>query len=146
MKCKKCKSEWYIKNGKDQNKQRFKCKNCGCNFTDTPPRGVGEQVKLSALHLYLEGLGFRGIARFLKVSNVAVLKWIRAFGTNIEIEKPASVEIMELDEMHHYIAKKKSESAGSGWLLTELPVGLLGSKSVIVVLKLGKSSGEKSAG
>ena len=143
MKCKRCQSEASIKYGKVRGMQRFKCKNCGCNFTNTPARGVADKVKIGALHLYLEGLGFRSIARFLSVSNVTVLRWIRAFGTNIEIEKPASVEIMELDEMHHYIAKKKSESAGSGWLLTEIPGMSSDSKSVVVVLKRRESFGTK---
>jgi len=144
MKCKKCGSEQLVKNGKvNGGKQRYRCKMCSCRSTDTPIRGVGEKVKTGALHLYLEGLGFRSIARFFNVSNVAVLKWIRAFGANIEIEKPGYVEFMELDEMHHYIAKKKLGSAGSGWLLIEIPAMLSGSKSGVVVLTRHESSGTR---
>jgi transposase len=144
MGCKKCSGQDTIKYGIVRNIQRYKCKKCGYNFTNTPPRGVNEKIKLGALHLYLEGLGFRSIARFFKVSNVAVLKWIRAFGANIDVEKPASVEFMELDEMHHYISKKKSESAGYGWLLIEIPGESLDSKSVVAVLKRRENSGMKS--
>lgn len=134
MQCKRCKSNKYIKNGLDKGKQRYKCKSCGYNFTDTPPRGYSIETKLQALHLYLEGLGFRSIARFLKVSNVAVLNWIKAFGASIEQEIPAKVDFMEIDEMHHYV-QKKTENYGSGWLLIELKTKSLDVKPVVVVKK-----------
>ncbi len=134
MQCKKCQSEKYVKSGFDKGKQRYKCKNCGCNFTDTPPRGYSIEIKLQALHLYLEGLGFRSIARFLKVSNVAILNWIKAFGASIEHQIPAKVEFMEIDEMHHYV-QKKTKSCGSGWLLIELKTELLDGRQVAVVQK-----------
>lgn len=37
-------------------------------------RGMPMEMKRQALHLYLEGLGFRAIGHLLGVSNVAVLK------------------------------------------------------------------------
>ena len=134
MNCKKCGSEKYAKNGKVRNFQRYKCKDCGCNFTDTPARGYSIEKKLQALHLYLEGLGFRSIARFLKVHNVTVLNWIKAFGANIEHQRPAKVELMEIDEMHHYV-QKKTKNYGSGWLLIELKTELSDGKQVAVVQK-----------
>lgn len=134
MNCKRCGSKSYVKNGFDKGKQRYKCKKCRYNFTDTPPRGCSLETKLQALHLYLEGLGFRSIARFLKVSNVAVLNWIKAFGASIEQQIPAKVEFMEIDEMHHYV-QKKSKNYGSGWLLIELKTKSLDSKPVVVVQK-----------
>ena len=69
-----------------------------------------------AIHLYLENMGFRAIGRVLGVSNVAVLKWIRAAGEWIEsyhkrnkVNKSKAVEIIELDEMCHYVGSKKIE-------------------------------------
>lgn len=134
MNCKKCHSEKHVKNGFDKGKQRYKCKDCGYNFTDTPSRGCSFETKLQALHLYLEGLGFRSIARFLKVSNVAVLNWIKAFGASIEHQVPTKVDFMEIDEMHHYV-QKKTKSCGSGWLLIELRTKSLDGKPVVVVQK-----------
>lgn len=134
MQCKRCQSKKYVKNGFDKEKQRYKCKSCGYNYTNTPPRGYSIETKLQALHLYLEGLGFRSIARFLKVSNVAVLNWIKAFGANIEQEIPAKVDFMEIDEMHHYI-QKKTRNYGSGWLLIELKTKSSDVKPVVVVKK-----------
>ena len=71
-----------------------------------------------ALHLYLENMGFRAIGRVLGVSNVTVLNWIRKSGHWIKAyherqERPKRVEIIELDEMWHYIGKKK-ENYGFG--------------------------------
>ena len=81
--------------------------------------------------MYLEGLGFRSIGRILGVSNVAVLKWVKNIGKTVEelssdSNKTKSVEIMELDELWHFVSKKKT-SVGSGWLLIEVPKKLLAS-------------------
>jgi len=59
--------------------------------------------------MYLEGMGFRAIGRVLKVSNTAVLGWIKRFGKSNELPVPnESVEVVELDEMHTYVGKKKN--------------------------------------
>ncbi len=62
------------------------------------------------MQLYLEGLGFRSIGRLLGVSNVSILKWIRAFGNEISSLQPESqdIEMVEFDEMHSYIGHKKT--------------------------------------
>lgn len=41
-------------------------------------------IKRQVLQLYLEGLGFRFIGRFLKCSHVAAYNWIKAHGEFIE--------------------------------------------------------------
>ena len=134
LSCKRCKSEKFVKNGFDKGKQRYKCKECGYNFTDTPPAGYSPEVKRQAIHLYLEGLRFRSIERILKLSHVAVSNWVKASGVVLEPQIPAEVEIMEIDEMHHYV-KKKTKNYGSGWLLIELASRSLPVRSVIVVEK-----------
>jgi len=65
--------------------------------------------KKQALHLYLEGLGFRSIGRILGVSNVSVLNWIRDFGKKVqELNSDCQkIEMVEVDEMHSYIGSKK---------------------------------------
>ena len=37
-------------------RQRYRCKACGLNFTDTPPRGMPLAVKVTAVLLYVSGL------------------------------------------------------------------------------------------
>jgi transposase-like protein len=44
-------SSW-VKRGTVRNLQRYQCKSCGCNFTNTPPRGKPAAMKALALMLY----------------------------------------------------------------------------------------------
>lgn len=98
-------------------------------------------MKALAYMLYLEGLGFRGISRILKISNVSVLRWIRALAGKIELRSeekiPNHFRVIEIDEMWHYIGKKNKKS-GSGWLLIEIPEKYLRGKSVVVAGSLSK--------
>ena len=55
-------------------------------------------VKRQALQLYLEGLGFRSIGRFLGVSHVSVQKWIKKFGQELEDVKSEN-KILLLNSM-----------------------------------------------
>jgi predicted transcriptional regulator len=69
--------------------------------------------------MYLEGLGFNSIGRLLGVSHVAVIKWIKKYGSQLaEIKNENPVSIIELDEMHSYIQSKKT-IVGSGLQLIE---------------------------
>jgi len=115
--CPKCSSTDRHKAGFIGDKQRWRCRSCGCKYTRSTPRGSDPTIKRLALQLYLEGMGFRAIGRILGVSNVAVLKWIRAFGEEIEeIRKPSSrPKIAVIDEMWHFVHSKKAKS-GSGFL------------------------------
>ena len=58
--------------------------------------------------LALEGLGLRSIGRVIGVSNVAVLKWIRAYGLKAGDLPEINQEIkeVEINEMHSYIESK----------------------------------------
>jgi transposase len=72
-------------------------------------------MKALALLLYAMGnMSLSGIGRLLGVSDVAVLKWVRAEGQKLpEPEMPADVEVVMLDEMHHFL-KKRQTSFGFG--------------------------------
>jgi len=141
-KCARCKSKNIRKNGIVWNKQRYKCKDCEYNFT-VASRGKSLEIKRLALHMYLEGLGFRSIDRILEVSNVAVLKWIKAVGKDIirlrdelsqsdnESKRNITISTMELDEMWHYVGKKNYKN-GFGLLLTVTPKMYWDGKSVVV--------------
>ena len=110
MNCPKCKSDKKIKTGFVKARQRYKCKECGYHFTvELKSTAKPVSMKKAALHLYLEGSGFRSIGRFLGVSNVSVLQWIRNFGKEIHDLHSDSkeIEIVEVDETHSYIGSKK---------------------------------------
>ena len=70
-----------VKNGVVREVQRYKCKECGCNYTIGFEECLAKEKKRRfALSLYWEGLGFHLIGRLLRVSYVAVLKWVRKYG------------------------------------------------------------------
>ena len=115
--CKRCGSLNHRKNGKVRGKQRYYCKDCGHNFAEGDKRttqGYPLEIKQIAIQLYLLGLGFRAIGRFLEVSNVSVLNWVREAGEEEKLTPlPSEIAVMELDEMWHYCQKK--EKSASGW-------------------------------
>ena len=118
MNCPKCKSEKHVKNGIVNDRQRYKCKQCSLNYTVEYKSGIKPEHKRLALMMYLEGMGFRSIARIIGVSYVAVFNWIKAFGIKAG-DLPAKgppVKEVEIDEMHTYVGSKKTKN-GYGWLL-----------------------------
>ena len=135
MNCPKCQETSYYKNGKAMGRQRYKCKQCGCNFTQSKKQGYSLEKRLMALKLYLEGMGFRGTGRVLGVSNVTVLNWIRNFGESVKEyvteNMPNNIQetdIVEIDEMWHFTVKKNarfgsgSQSIGSIKKSSHLPL------------------------
>ena len=111
--------EGCTKDGIVNEKQRYKCKSCGYRHT-VKHLGKSPDIKRQALQLYLEGLGFRSIGRFLNCSHVAVYNWIRAHGESIKpLRSDKDIDVVELDEMHTYIGSKKT-IVGSGLLLIEM--------------------------
>ena len=118
MNCPRCNSCSNKKNGLVGGRQRYKCHVCGYNYSvELKSTASSASVKRQALQLYLEGLGFRSIGRFLGVSHVSVQKWIKKFGQELEdLKSESEISIVELDEMHTYIGSKKN-IAGSGLLL-----------------------------
>lgn len=113
--CKGCGASDYVKNGYVRGLQRYRCKECGCNFTATAPRGKPAAMKALAVLLYaMANVSFCSIARLLKVSDVAVLKWVRAKARKRPEPEPSGhIAIVTLDEMWHFL-KKRPTSSGSG--------------------------------
>ena len=145
MNCPKCTSEKKVKSGNINKRQRYKCKECGCNYTvEIKSTAKPNSLKKNALHLYLEGLGFRSIGRFLGVSNVSVLNWIRSFGNEIATlqSKSEKIEVVELDEMHSYIGSKKT-TVGFGLLLIDMERNSSTSLLAIEAMKQQQNSGKK---
>ena len=120
MKCSKCQSENKIRNGIVRNVQRYKCKECGNNFSiDYSQVAERDRRRRFGLAMYLEGLGFHSIARLLNVSHVSVINWVKKYGSELsKIRNPKPVQVMELDELHSYVGSKKTIN-GFGLLLIE---------------------------
>ena len=129
MKCPKCHCTEATKNGTMKQKQRYKCKACGCNYTQSTTYRIALSTRIEAIKLYLEGVGFRGISRLTGVHHTTVIQWVKHLASEIERLAPEVEETsldVELDEMWHFI-QKKLKNAGSGLLGTE-------SKSAVLVL------------
>ena len=140
--CPKCNSKNIRKDGIVKQKQRYLCKDCKYHFT-VECVGKPEKLKRDALILYLEGLGFRSIGRFLKVSHVAVFNWIKGFGGKLdELRSAHDIEVVEIDEMHTYIGSKKT-TVGFGLLLIEMGTDSSIVKLAHEELKRVKNSGTK---
>jgi transposase len=147
LKCKKCNSTSYVKNGLKRNKQNYKCKDCGCNFVFGDQRKkVSTEHKALAVLLYgrcKSSYGF--ISKLLNVSRVTVMRWLKKFGDNLpDPEIPFSIKDVSFDEMWHFIDKKKgSYGSGERWtgMEIELSDGLLG---IVLVRHLGNFSKDLS--
>ena len=117
LRCKRCGGEEHVRNGLMRGKQRYRCKACGLNFTDTPPRGMPLAMKVTAVLLYLSGLSMNRTAKLLGVSTPSVMAWIERFA-EVYAQKPepeGRAIVVELDEMWHFL-KKSGTSSGSGRL------------------------------
>ena len=115
--CKRCGGEEHTRNGFMRGKQRYRCRACGLNFTDTPPRGMPLQVKVTAVLLYVSGLSMNRTAKLLGVSTPSVQAWIERFA-EVYAQKPepeGRAVVVELDEMWHFL-KKSRTSSGCGRL------------------------------
>ena len=112
IRCKKCFSDKKTKSGKVRNKQRYRCKLCGCNYTNSEakrgPKGVSPLTRHMILALYSTGrTSMCFIAKLTGLSTAGVMKIIRREGEKLEIPAPTGkVTEIEIDEMWHFIEKK----------------------------------------
>ena len=120
MNCPKCSNEYCVKAGFNHSRQRYKCNNCGRQFTQTEDKNATKRA--FALYLYAIGLSMNAIGRMLGVSPSTVLYWIRNFALKI-YEKPIlqGDVVIELDEMWHFLDSKKLKY-GCGRHIVALPV------------------------
>jgi transposase-like protein len=131
MECKHCHSCEVVKNGTQDGKQRYKCKNCGKVFRDSPPKHSLE-VKMAAIRMHVNCVGNRAAGRILGVHHSVIGYWIKKMGQSIKeifhqkIEEiqDKDIRILEEDELFTYV-KKKTTKPTFLLLLTETTVDLL---------------------
>jgi transposase-like protein len=116
--CPKCQNTNICKDGVMNQKQRYLCKDCNYHFTRKQLEpGVNGKPALvqQAIQLHLENVSFRGIGRLIGVHYQTVINWLRTEANKIDTDtfKPDIAEVVELDEMHLYLGKKKT-TFGSG--------------------------------
>ena len=125
MNCPRCGSVNHCKDGIVKSRQRYKCKDCYYHYTVERKSDVkSSDIKRLALEMYLEGLGFRSIGRILKISYGTVYQWVKQWGSTMTLPKRnEDIEVVELDEMHTYVGRKKT-TVGYGLLLIDMENGL----------------------
>ena len=121
MDCPKCKNNSHVKDGIIRGKQRFKCKNCHYRYTVERKSDVKTQeTRRLALELYIEGVGFRGIGRILKISYGTVYKWVKLWNTQASLPRRLTpLKIVDLEDIHTYVVSNNITS-GHGLLLIDL--------------------------
>ncbi|WP_155773794.1 IS1/IS1595 family N-terminal zinc-binding domain-containing protein [Methylorubrum extorquens] len=105
LSCKSCGGTDATKSGFVRGLQRYRCRTCGCNFTNTPPTGKPAAMKAMVVLLYAMGnMSLGMIGRILVVSDVSVLRWVRAEAEALpDPAVPADVKVLVLDEMWHFV-------------------------------------------
>jgi len=115
--CKKCASSSFVKSGYMNSKQRFRCKNCGCHFTEGDNRKKDSTAVKKALAVLLYATArtsFRRIGKILGVDHSLVYRWVReAAGRLPEPAVASGITEVELDEMWHFVKSKKTSSGSS---------------------------------
>ena len=77
--CKSCGASQYVKNGFVQGVQRYKCRECNCNFISGDKRQKYTKMdRLKVIKLYLESCSIRTIERLTGIRNSQISKWIEA--------------------------------------------------------------------
>jgi transposase-like protein len=134
--CKSCGSVGFVKSGFVRGLQRYKCKDCDCNFTATARKGKPASMKALAVFLYGMCNASQGmIARLLGISHVSVYRWMRKEAQAMrDPEVPADIEIVQIDEMWYFVNGKKTKF-GSGKPMIHLRGEISPGKSAHVLIE-----------
>ena len=116
--CKYCGCSGVWKFGVVNGKQRYKCKHCARSQSEIDGREkYSAQERKFAITLYLEGNGFRRIARIMtktfekEFRHQTIQYWIKKAGIQVlkqakERVTSAKMEVLEMDELYTYVKKK----------------------------------------
>ena len=115
--CRHCNSSDIIKMGHRDGQQKYKCRSCGKYQGAVDRREkFSEKEKQTALNLYLEGNGFRRIARLLTdifekpFTHQIIQYWIKQKGRELAAQEnllKKEAPIVEMDELYTNIKKVK---------------------------------------
>ena len=110
--CKYCGSENYVKYGKENNKQMYKCKECGRKFVDNlyfENMKVNPKIICVTLDLYFKGCSLRKISDHLKqfydldIHFTTIFNWIERYikimDNYVSQFKPQTSDVWNVDEM-----------------------------------------------
>ena len=142
--CCKCYSKSQVKNGFVRGKQRYKCKDCLCNFVESDDRiKYDNKTRNLVVRMYLNNCGFRRISEVLVVPLSTVFSWIKKAGQIVDEmvknrkEQAEKIEILEMDELFTFIKKSLKKTRKPGALVSHtLEFGLLWIGTDLKLLRL----------
>ena len=120
--CPKCNSTKQTKSGIVQGRQRYRCKDCGYNFTvQKLGKRIDDYYVVKALQLYVEGVSYREIERILGISHVSVMNWVKSYRVKRPINQNyhPTYKILTQAELANYMGKLENLK-GAGMIITEL--------------------------
>ena len=94
--------------------ERYRCGMCGKTYTPEPRKHTyTEEERANAIRAYFECKSGRAVGRLLKMSRSNAVRWIKERATELPPPDPDTaenttepVDVMELDEMFHFLKKK----------------------------------------
>ena len=102
IQCQECQSDTTVKNGIVREKQRYKCKSCGCNFIigDSGINPATELKRQTCVLFYSLGkASFRFLAKLFDVSPATTYQWVGKTAETLgEPVVSAGVKEIEIDE------------------------------------------------
>lgn len=124
MNCPKCNHTTYCKDGIVNQRQRYQCKSCNYRYTVLRKSDVRpDEIKRAALAMYLEGLGYRDIARILGVNHVSIFYWIKEWGIHAKkLRSNGILRSIKINELHTIVSQKK-KTKGYAMLLIDIQNG-----------------------
>jgi len=112
MQCPKCKStEKQIKAGfTEAGSQRYLCTQCTIRYSPKlKQHGYSDILRLQAVRMYVDGMGFRQIGRQLQVDYVSVMNWVKTYSSQLpEAPVPDETYTVEMDKLYTFIDNKKT--------------------------------------
>jgi len=110
--CKKCGSNNTVKSGIVGGRQRFRCKECNCNFRigdkRTNEKVAAKKFLCILLHITTHS-SFRTISKLVQTDTSLVYRWIKKFNTHLHGSQlfNKNKTPIKLEEILHYCGLKK---------------------------------------
>ena len=142
--CKKCGSGQAVKNGVVGGRQRYRCKECGCNYRVGDRRtddGTAAKKAMCVLLYSMAKGSLRALGRIFGRSHTLIYRWVREFGEGLpEPEVSGEVREMEFDEMWHFVESKKTSFGSSRRLIAAHGEPWPGCSAIVMLRPSGGST------